>query len=356
MKNFSFLLQRGLRRPLLVGALVLCVFLQHTLAQSLGTWDFLLSGHRTGTAYITFSDDGTNKTFSGVEVMVPNRPSSQSTQGRNSGGAIGRGGSGSGSPALTAPQIFGAEPINGVWNFDNKQRVIGYFIEVSALESCSTNGFPLTNTFSLPYTNTVPPSPSTNFDNLCGESTFTVIGFPVSTNIEGSVTNYVEQDGCFTNIVVCQAITNAISFVGTINSAGTRMTLKCTTPFGSTVYKGVPSNDELTDITGNYYAIRKQNGVTYNEFLSLTNLGSNLYSVILNGPGYSYEGISLLSSQNKISFGLGRVPTLPTEEVTVVRATSGPFNIKKQSASTTGWDQTQGTFTNPERFDIYHLP
>lgn len=355
MKNFSFQLQRGLRGPLLVGALVLCGFLQNALAQSLGTWDFLLSGHRTGTANITFSDDGTNKTFSGVEVIVPNRPSSQTTLGRNSGGSIGRGGSVSGSPALNGQQIFGAEPINGVWNFDNKQRVIGYFIEVSMLENCTTNGFPLTNTFSSPYTNTVPPSPITNFNNLCGESTFTVIGFPVSTNIEGSVTNYVEQDGCFTNVVVCQAITNAISFVGTINSSGTRMVLKCTTPFGSTIYKGVPYK-ELTDITGNYYAIRKQSGVTYNEFLSLTNLGLNLYSVSLNGPGYSYEGISLLSSQNRISFGLGLVPALPTEEVTVVRATSGPFNILKQSASTTGWDQTQGTFTDPERFDVFHLP
>jgi hypothetical protein len=152
------------------------------------------------------------------------------------------------------------------------------------------------------------------------------------------VTNYTQGDVCFTNVIVCTALTNPISFVGTVSAK--RIILNCSTPFGNTTYKGVPAVS-LPDITGRYFGIKRQNGVEFVEFLTMTNEdipNQNIYDVSLTGPGYTYNGSAILSSQKRISFDLGLTPPIPTNPPVVIRAVTGPFNAKKSISTTTGWD------------------
>ena len=503
-------------------------------ASPVGVWDCVLSGHRTGTAYFEFDDDGT---FFVVEALVPNKPKpgevAEARNDRNGGGDATRGGFTTPDPAFQpSPQIFGSEVTDGRWFLDNKGRLIGYFIEVSALENCKTNTFVIdTSTFSstFPFSETnkstfcitSPIATNTVFDTnifsgtipisgtntpagniLCvtsttatntvfGTNTFTsvmpinvtntiapniscvinsigtnvfaigtniytsegrivstntfldttnvvcitlpiatnafsfytntyvtnvltiqeivtntangnvvIITSPIGTNFDSvpisytnqetyytfnyteqticykseyleqticatntytgqticatntytgqticNTTTYTEQTLCYTNIIICSAITNAISFVGKV-VPDKRITLVCTTPFGKTLYRGVPFQ-ELQDISGDWYGVKTQNGVAYQEFFSLSNGFANIYDVGGAGPGYSYHGIAILSSRNKISFVFGMDPPLPTQPVTVVRAVTGPFNRKNVEANTRGYDQPGGgTFTN----------
>lgn len=124
-----------------------------------------------------------------------------------------------------------------------------------------------------------------------------------------------------------------------------RLTLVATTPFGKTLYRGVPAQ-ELQDISGDWYGVKTQNGVAFQEFFSLSNPFFNIYDVVGAGPGYSYHGVAMLSSRKKISFAFGMDPPLPTDPVTVVRAVTGPFNVRKIEAKTRGYDQPSGVFTN----------
>src|SRR5262245_54633035 len=91
-----------------------------------GTWDCLLSGHRTGTAYFQFFDDGT---FFVLETLVPNKPRVNETgEARNDGDADLR--SGTHTPTVKPPlsqQLFGIGAVDGLWDFDNKGRIIGEF-------------------------------------------------------------------------------------------------------------------------------------------------------------------------------------------------------------------------------------
>lgn len=322
---------------------------QNTNLLTTNAWDCLESGQRQGTALFQFNTDGT---FDITEIMVPNAPansSSSSSTGRG-GTGTGRSGSGGGSTNVFVPneQIFGDEEVtNGLWAFNPEGHVIGFFVETSFQENCKVTPIPISTNpaaaSSIPLISTNPPSTDPIF---CVTS-------PIATNIVGGVTNYENDTVCYTNAIVCTANSNAISFVGTVSSK--RLILKCTTSFGNTTYEGVPLQ-ALPDISGQYSGVRKQAGVTYQEFLTLTNQGANTYGVSLNGPGYTYTGFSMLSSQKKIAFSLGLVPSVPTNQVTVVRAVVGPFNGKKGSANTRGWDQPAGTFANPETFNIQVLP
>ena len=341
-------------------------------ASPVGTWDCILSGHRAGTAYLTFINAGESTsrgTFSGIEVLVPNNPKPTDVgDARNGGGGDGdtRGGTTT-PPPTPGQQIFGYNGPNGPWALDNQGRTIGQFIEVSQLEDCVTNAFPVS-------TNNIPPIsgdfcvPSTNTS-----ITTTTNSVPISANIDGCITTPIGTniDGtiftnqticttievvCYTNMVNCSAITNAISFVGRV-VPGRRLTLICTTPFGRTVYQGVPAK-VLPDISGDWYGTKTQARIAYQELpitLSPTSDPSllqfpNVYDVVGAGPGYSYHGNAVLSSRSRISFVFGMDPPLPTDPVTVVRAVTGPFNARRIIALTRGYDQPGGIFTNPVSF------
>ena len=328
----------------LVFAVLLGVYGKPASAQAahpvVGTWDCILSGPRGGTAYLTFFEDEESMnhgTFIGYEVMVPKHPKPTDIGDARGGEGEDRGGGTT--PRVRGQQIFGAETPNGSWALDNAGRTIGHFIEVSALENCVTNAFPTS-------TNGAPPSPDpTPFTNSISGDEFCVTApIDLTTN---SLGNYNMQTICYTNIIICEALTNAISFVGKV-VPGKRLTLISTTPFGKTAYRGVPAQG-LPDISGDWFGTKKQAGTTYQEFLTLSPSGfpfPNIYDVVGAGPGYSYQGHAVLSSRKSISFVLGMDPPLPTDPVTVVRAVTGPFNVKNIAAVTRGFDQPGGVFTN----------
>lgn len=301
----------------------------------IGTWDCVISGNRQGTAYFQFFDNSTNRTFSVTEAIVPNAVSSNSAIGRG-GTTVGRGGSSSGG-SVPGPQIFGgAQVTNGFWGFDASGHTIGSFVETSDQLHCTTTPIPFsTNNI---QTGTNPPVTVTNNPPtdpvFCAQSVLLE-----SVNLGGGVTNFTAGDVCFTNVTICTALTNPISFVGTVSAK--RIILKCSTPFGPTTYRGVPAQT-LPDITGGYFGIKRQNGVEFVEFLTMTNEDpldvQNIYDVALSGPGYTYSGLAILSSQKRISFWLDQTPAIPTNPPVVVRAVTGPFNSRKDISTTSGWD------------------
>lgn len=318
----------------------------HAQTLPVGSWDCVIGGARQGTAFFQFLSNGT---FTVTEMIVPNPPPAPPNPADTRGGE-GEGRSGTSTNSFTpSPQIFGIEQTNGFWALNSKGQTIGFFEETSEQVNCAVTPIPFetnTSVVDVPFSQTV----GTSSDPT------TCVSAPTATNnLGGGVTNYTETTICSSNIVVCTALSNAVSFVGTVSTK--RIVLKCKTPFGNTSYEGVP-DQTLPDISGNYSGIRTQAGVSYQEFLTLALDGSipNLYDVSLNGPGYSYTGVSLVSSQKKISFVLGLIPPIPTNQVTVVRAVTGSFNAKNVSANTVGWDQANNVLGNRERFRVQELP
>lgn len=285
-----------------------------------------------------------------TEVIVPNAVSTNNGSIGRGGTTVGRGGSSGGSGGngfVPGPQIFGGEFVtNGFWGFDLKGHTIGSFVEVSLQENCTTTVIPISTNPATVTVITNPPVTVTN--NPTTDPTFCTTGFLLgSTNEGGGVTNFTVGDVCFTNVTVCTAITNPISFVGTVSAK--RIILKCSTPFGETTYNGVPGKT-LPNITGQYFGIKRQNGVEFVEFLTMTNedlANENIYDVSLTGPGYTYSGAAILSSQKRISFDLGLTPPIPTNPPVVIRAVTGPFNANKTNSTTTGWDSAAPLDTNP---------
>src|SRR2546421_8517097 len=100
MKTLSKTILRG---TLVLPALLVCGSAARSQAAApvspVGTWDFYLTGAhgQKGIAFIKFDDDGTNRTFSGFQLLVGNPSSGSSSgslvaQGRNAGGDQGRNG------------------------------------------------------------------------------------------------------------------------------------------------------------------------------------------------------------------------------------------------------------------------
>lgn len=331
----------------LATAALLCLGAGVSQAQNspVGLWDCVLSGNRTGTAYIEFFNDNT---FSVVEVIVPNNSSSSSSSGRTSNSG-GRGGP-TQTPNTKGPQIFGAQAANGPWFFDTKGRVIGSFFEVSTLENCTTNLFVMSTngTFASPD-----PVFQTNADG-CGPNTFEITS-PIATNVVGVNTNYTELDACYTNVVVCTALTNSISFIAKV-TPGKKIALECSTPFGKTAFVGVPAQP-LPDVSGSWEGAKRQKGFFSQEFFDLTPTGiPNTYDVSGSGPGYNYTGIAIFSSQKKAGFAFEYTPALPTQPFTQARGVAGSYDLKG-NAKTHGWDQTSGgTFSDPVLFNASKLP
>lgn len=285
-------------------------------------WDCTMGGPREGIAYLTFSTNGFPFTFTGYEMLVPKVPNVPAVDPRG-GADVSRNDSGGTGTTNSGTQIFGSEPVNGLWSYDSRGRLIGYFIETSQA-TCTTNKIAI----------------STNGVGLLDPNEF------CETTTNGDLI-------CYTNQVACSALTNAISFLGTV-APGKRLTLIASTPFGKVAYRGVPAAT-LTNISGSWYGTKKLNGQSFVEFFDMTPLLTpNLYFVTGAGPGYSYTGSALLSSRKKIAFTFGMDPQDATNQV--VRAVTGSFNPRKMTASTRGWEQPTGIFTNRIKFQAVRLP
>src|SRR5205085_821144 len=107
-------------------------------------------------------------------------------------------------------------------------------------------------------------------------------------------------------------------------------------------------------VSGSWYGLKRlKNGETFNEFftMSASGFGANIYDVSGGGPAYSYDGIAIVSSQKKIAFALGIAP----HPSAVVRAVVGPFNPRKVTGTTHGWEQPDGLFIDQIRFNVTRL-
>lgn len=284
-----------------------------------GTWDCVISGHRSGLAYLIFS---TNFTFTGFEMLVPDQPSTPVDV--RGGENIGRTGPITNNPPAE-PQIFGSLVVSGPWSFDNKGRVIGFLTEISELVSCTSNAIPI----------------STNGVGIVDPNEFCSID---------TLGNLV----CFTNQINCIAESNGVSFVGTV-VPGKRLELSGSTGFGGTSYRGIPAAT-LPDRSGPWYgAVKNVAGVPGEplEFFTLsvpTDFASqfpNTYDVVGVDPQYGFSGHAMFSSQNRMAFVVGVDP-----DDTVVRSVTGAFNSRKGTANLQGWQQSSGIFTNHIRFNV----
>src|SRR5437773_6131952 len=86
-----------------------------------GSWDCLINGAhgQKGLAFLTFADNGSNRTFSGFQLLVANPTSSaQDPNIRNDGSPQGRGleGTLSTSTTPTADTLVGFGPVDGPWS------------------------------------------------------------------------------------------------------------------------------------------------------------------------------------------------------------------------------------------------
>jgi hypothetical protein len=258
-----------------------------------GSWDFVESGARSGIAFITFADD---KTLTGYEIIVPKTRTN------------------------SVIEQFGFVSISGLWNYDAKGRIIGFWPEFVD-QVCQTN---------------ITVSGSTN--TLGG------------TNGPNLITN-----------VVCNATTNSVSFVGKV-TPGKRFSLVVFASGGKVSFKGV-SFAQSTILNGDYYANKIQQKHLFTEFfnLSAVDLGgglANTYLVAGSGGSYSYtNGIAMLSSQKQLAMVMntGGDPVSGPASATL-RSVIGAYNSKKQTASLKGVDQADGVLTNKITVQISRLP
>jgi hypothetical protein len=115
-------------------ALILCSPLAITQAQNspdtVGTWDFVLSGSQRGVAQITFLDD---HTLTGTEIITV-KSSNESTNAlsdnpRGDFDGESRTSTGGGGSSSTITNFYGKADLFGTWTFDSAFRVIGVIAE-----------------------------------------------------------------------------------------------------------------------------------------------------------------------------------------------------------------------------------
>jgi hypothetical protein len=118
-------------------------------------------------------------------------------------------------------------------------------------------------------------------------------------------------------------VTNAVSFKGKVSGTAPnqRLSLVASTSFGKVAYKGLRLIG-VTNLTGVYfdgswYGIKKQNGLCFQEFFTLTpafgTLATNIYTIQGMGPSYAIDAVdpapagqcvAMVSRQNRIGFSL----------------------------------------------------
>jgi hypothetical protein len=298
-----------------------------------GTWDITMSGTRQGLALMEFFDGGTpdTRTFTILEIVVPNRPasvSSSDTESRNpDGGDDSRNGpTGGGIPTPPVPMtnIFGLESAdNGSWGFDGRGRVIGFHAEVLP---------PIITTNTVTLTNCLPDGIIYFPDQPCG----------FSSNVITYMTNFPGSNG--------------VSFVGTV-VPGKHLTLAVRIGSQKLVYQGLPAI-VLPDLSGSWFGHRFATRETTVELFTLNPTGTpNVYDVTGGGGNYSYsglggEGIALVSRWNKIAFALPFDPDGLDGRATIGSFSSPVknFNGLRLGFSTQGWEQRAGALDNHIRF------
>ncbi len=305
------------------------------------TWDCLLSGSgQQGIAFLKFEDDGTNRTFSGYQLLVGKQSAADSEEGRSLAGGVGRGispdGSASGGSRST---LFGFGFVNGPWQYDEKGRVVGYFVEIlNQQTSINTNE---------------------SYETVTGTTWVYV------TNADGTITTWQTNITVITTnisyVTNITGTTNSISFSAKVVPAK-RLTLTSSTPNGKVAYRGIPQKPIGAAISGSWQATKKVNKLDILEFFGLlpTSLDNpyvppltNVYFTTNgNGPNISFGGVAMVSSQKKIGFAFenfqGVVTNIATASGGTLSATYGPISYPKKGtkANTKGFEEPGITSIN----------
>lgn len=295
-----------------------------------GIWDVTFSGSRQGLALIEFNVDNT---FSVFEIVVPKKPSSSGDNGRGAPESRNPGGDASRNPfvstagsstvnpeAAGTTNLFGQEFVtNGQWHFDTSGNLIGFYGE-SLGQICTTTTVTITNCIN----GDIPGQPC------------------------GFVTNIVTTN--------CVSINAGVNFKGKV-TPGKRLTLMCQAFSRPFTASGVPVDNTLTNIAGNYYGTRIRGGLSSIEFLTLSPVTppvempdmANVYSIVGGSSDYTYNippgGFALLSRSGKIAF------TMFFDDFQTVRATVGGFDRRRLRFNTQGVEQPGGDLKDFIRFN-----
>ena len=339
-----------------------------------GRWDCVISGTRSGLAYLVFSANTNGGTFEGFSIIVPKTETSPRTS-LISGMVAGLGSNGLGprpgqNQSGTNLSIFGSGPVTGPWAFDNKGRIVGSFVEstdqicvteTNFLQSCVDTNVPYAVTNkdgSLAF------DTSTNFHFCFTSGSLETNVTWSATNSDGTLTNFYTAAFSFNNTnftvaISCSAISNVVNFVGKV-VPGKRLVLTSRGTLGRFIVRGVPAV-ALSDISGSWLGTKKQNRISTLELFTLTTqtnvLASvtnlpNSYVVDGAGPGYIYtNGLAILSAQEKIALAFD---LFSGGEYQSTRAIIGSFNSGKLKANTSGIDAASGigAGTNRVTFQI----
>lgn len=319
MKTLKQIMARLSVRGLAAAALLLGASVQTSQAGSSDpsqggsfTWDTISSGAgQRGMAFITFSNDGT---FRGYQLLAA-IPSSTNISGIGRGGTgVGRSNSGGSTNGTVKNLLFGFGPIDGIWTFNSKGKIVGFFSEALNVTSVVTNYAASTQFFTL----------------VNGQTSETTNVFVTFTNGQASATVTIawpnpppgfNQDYTLANTNISTQVgsaesTNIVSFTGT--ASGTKhLTLLCTTSFGKVTFKGVEATKSV-DLSGNWIGSRPVNGHAANEFFSLVSFQNdnpfpldfpdianfpNLFFTTNGlGAGYTFTGVAMVSQQKQVGF------------------------------------------------------
>ena len=219
----------------------------------------------------------------------------------------------------------------------------------ATIEWTATNAIDgYTNTYSTNitvYNNTYTYPSVTNF-------TYSFADYSLDTNAqwtvvspEGYINNYSEHFYFIDTLgyTLSGVVTNHNSFVGTV-VPNKRLTLHSSTTYGTVTYTGVPMNvNKLPNISGNWYAIKLQDGEHYAEQLFNLTPSTSPYLYFADngqGPGYSLNGFVMVSSKKRIGFSLDQLAWGDTNSI--LRASLGPLTVspKTTRTKTRGIDQT----------------
>jgi hypothetical protein len=182
--------------------------------------------------------------------------------------------------------------------------------------------------------------------------------FPVAwedVSSDGTTNQYLDTFNFTTtnNIIVgTGSSTNTVSFIGKVSQG--KFSLVASTSFGTLTYKGVPYFP-VTDLTGSWLGVKKQNEVTLYETFSLVPSGlfENIYFTTNGtGPGYTYSGFAVVSVQKKIGFAFQESSSGATN--LTLRTTVGKPTVKNSVSA-----KTEGIIANESsgiRFDAFQLP
>jgi hypothetical protein len=301
------------------------------------TWDCLMNGSgQQGIAFLTFSHDRDaygNFTFSGYQLLVGKQSNNGSSgSDRNPGGDVGRTETSNPTPVGSGTNLFGFASVNGPWRFDEKGRVIGYFLQLVNQQTTVTTNQDITT--------------------IGGQ---TIV---YATNIDGSITSWVTNVFSYstntTYITNTIGTTNGVSFTAK-GAQGKHLNLVSSTPNGKVTYNGVPQNQKPipAPISGSWYGAKKQNNQTFVEFFDLrpTAVQNIFVTTNGNGPGFRFGGYSMLSVQKKMGFALATFPGLGTNDVPVDSA--GNFSGGTLSATLGGISYPQkGAKANTKGFEL----